>query len=923
MGNQVRTASDTEPRHKQRYRFVTPLHDIDADCVAQCGAKADKVARMLQAGLQVPDGFCIPTAAFRCFLRTLDGSEPLLARLEKANPEDIRQVQQAAERVRRQLESLPIPQEVQAEILVAWRAQDSDRGWAVRSSATAEDLLQASFAGQHDTFLNVRSESAFLNAVRGCWVSLFSDRAVLYRMRHRIPHSAVEMAILVQAMVPADVAGVLFTANPATGDPNRVVIEAAYGLGEALVGGKVCPDRLVLCRDTLRVVEQQINRKSVKIVLQEGGGVCQRDVETGEQEQPCLSDALIQRLGEEAQAVERLFTGPQDIEWAASDGRVFLLQSRPITALKRQEEEDRTVWSNLAVGEVMPDVVTPLTWSVLESLMIERFMKPVLRRLDIHLDETPLFKLIAGRVYLNVGTVAQLLRSLPFMGRIDIGEALGGHQGALGSDSPNNLIGEESSLNLRRLVRLLALLVWFLVHSTRRSGDALVAGVRRRLDELAATDVSGMSDEELAHYIPALLERCGRITGDPSMGASLLGNVGVGFGCVTAVFGLSRRWLKDEDGSLASRLISGTGDMDSAEAGLQLWRLTAWTRQHPRILQILLPPGPFAAAEIRLQALPEGREFLLRWRDFMLRHGHHTRGEVDIHNPRWSEMPDHVLGMVRGYLGLEQKADPLARQADLKRQRQGLLADCRRRLGNPLKWWAFNFLLHKGRHGLAVRENCKSEFARMVAVLRRALLEAGRRCVQKRALQARDDVFFLNHNELQVVLTGGAAFDVAGTIAPRKAEYALNQSLLLPPVIVGRFDSANPRPELVAGKCEVLKGLAVSAGVATGRARVILRADTEERVHPGEILVAPLTDPGWTPDFIPAAAIVMELGGQLTHGSILAREYGIPAVANVGSATRFIKTGQVIQVDGNRGVVTVIPEERPAEETRPRGSVLD
>ena len=274
-----------------------------------------------------------------------------------------------------------------------------------------------------------------------------------------------------------------------------------------------------------------------------------------------------------------------------------------------------------------------------------------------------------------------------------------------------------------------------------------------------------------------------------------------------------------------------------------------------------------------------------------------------------------MLNVVRGYLRMGSDDDPLKLQSEKHRQRQELLAECRKRLRNPLKRWLFDFLVHKGQRGLAARENCKSDGVRMMVPIRWALLESGRRLAQRGTLREADDVFFLELAELGSVLRGQAGFDVAAAIAERKAEYARNRSLTPPPVVVGHFDPNHFLPVEVDASATVLQGLAVSPGIVTGRARVILRADANENVLPGEILVGPFSDPGWTPYFLPASGIVMDLGGQLSHGSVFAREYGIPAVVNVGSATRLIKTGQLIEVDGYRGVVTMLSESRHTEET--------
>jgi pyruvate,water dikinase len=336
---------------------------------------------------------------------------------------------------------------------------------------------------------------------------------------------------------------------------------------------------------------------------------------------------------------------------------------------------------------------------------------------------------------------------------------------------------------------------------------------------------------------------------------------------------------------------------------------------------------PLATLRPDLQATATGREFLDRWEAWMTRHGHHARGEMDIYRPRWSETPDHVLDLLRGYLNTAETNDVLRQHADRSLERVRLLETCRQRLRNPVKRWMFTTLIDRARFGLALRENVKSEGVRGVMAIRRALFEAGDRLVRRGTLSARDDVFFLTLPELREALIRGAEFNASPLVAPRKAEFARNRSTQPPPIIDGRPAAAlqsdsgagvtgrgtgisRRRSPAVAESTagddgNRLVGLAVSPGVAVGKARVILRADDHECLAPGEILVAPATDPGWTPYFLSAAAIVVDIGGQLSHGSILAREFGIPAVVNVRHATQRIRTGQVIRVDANQGIVTI------------------
>jgi pyruvate,water dikinase len=427
------------------------------------------------------------------------------------------------------------------------------------------------------------------------------------------------------------------------------------------------------------------------------------------------------------------------------------------------------------------------------------------------------------------------------------------------------------------------------------------------------------------------------------------------------LYKVCERWLGDTGGTLANSLLADTGDMASAQAGIDLGRLAAQARAVPPVRDVLLSEGDWHILREKLLTLDEGRAFLRSWDRFMACHGHHCRGELEFYNPRWSEMPDYLLKLVRGYLVQTDVRDPRQDHQERTRRREQLWEQCRRQLRNPVKRMIFDRVLRAARSGSVLRENFKNEGIRWTALLRRMLLEIGVRLAATGVLQEPDDVFFLQLQELDALLHGGSeilgrtpspakptpgwqrqapacrwfarspsakpsalplppafpspqvqfgsGLHIRELIAARRAEYERNRSLTPPKVVVGRFDPDQPVPEAptVSENAEVLHGVAASAGMATGQARVILRAETDEHVQAGEILVAPFTDPGWTPYFVPAAGIVTDQGGLLSHGSIIAREYGIPAVVNVPAATRIIKTGQRLRVDGNRGLVTILP----------------
>jgi pyruvate,water dikinase len=802
--------------------------------------------------------------------------------------------------LRRGLLAAPLPESLWNEIAQAYQSLGAGLV-AVRSSALGEDLAGHSFAGLHDTILGVQGGARLQEAIKECWASLWSDRAFAYREKTGFAHEAAQMAVIIQALVAADASGVLFTADPVSGANDRLIIEGTFGLGDVLVSGKVTPDRIILARSNLAVLQRVIAEKRLESVIADGE-VRERPVGPPRAHACCIGDATAIELGEMALHAENIFGQPQDIEWAVADDKIFILQSRPITTIPRKKSHaERQVWSNLNSGEVLPDVVSPMTWSFVERLIREIFSS-ILAKLGLSLDGRPLVGLIAGRAYFNLNTFAGIMRKIPGVRGMELETVFGGGRGNAGATGTLTLADEDipdMNFNLLRVIfHLPTFLLWMMRHTTR-GGLRCARKMRAYTGKIERLDLSVRSEAFLTELLQTLVER-------PALQADAIGYGGAGVMYFSQLFSLCRKWLGDADGSIANRLLSGMGSMDSAESGLALWRLAVLAQQDEEVSRTIRADQDFAGARDHLEASHNGRAFLQAWDGFMARHGHHCRGEIDFMNARWREMPDSVLDTVRSYLGNLGKTDPLALHERHGAEREQLAEHCRRTLRNPAKRWLFNLIVKQAQSGCLVRENVKSEAVRMLALGRRILLELGRKLAGRGLLDCPEDIFFLRLEEIDLVREKDANPSGRQLVSARRTEFEKNLQITPPPVVVGAFDPSRHAPIPFDAKARILTGLGVSAGVATGPARVITRSETHERVLPGEVLVAPFTDPGWTPYFLPASGIVVDQGGLLSHGSIIAREYGIPAVVNVGPATQIIRTGQMLQVDGNRGEVRIL-----------------
>ncbi|MHC4240778.1 MAG: PEP/pyruvate-binding domain-containing protein [Planctomycetota bacterium] len=869
----------------------------------QVGPKAASLMRLSRAGLVVPAGFCVTAVVFREYIERNNLTNRIKSaadELAKTNPEAKIPV---LSNLREAIVKAPLSETTRLKIENHYLSLGADHV-AVRSSGTAEDLPDHSFAGQYDTYLGIAGLKDCFEAIKKCWASLWTRRAYEYRENNGFDHLKINMAVIVQSLITADTSGVIFTANPVTGRRGSIVIEACFGLGEALVSGKVTPDRFVVNKSNLKPISRTISEKKIERILEPNGLVQEKTVPAERSTVCCLDKQQIKRLAKYSRKVETEFGRPQDIEWAICRNKIYLLQSRPITALPPEKSwEDRQIWCCNPAKEVIPDVVTPATLSIIDT-MLGDFMDPLFSVLCMDRGEHPVYGLVAGRIYFNANIWGAVFRDLPGPEDLDFMEAAGSHKGLQQvAERLRNAVEEDlPDMKFRRLkffIKIPLIIIGALGY-TPDKGRRILAKVGVTTEKWSCLEVASLETGEIVTL-------CDKMMTDFS---EILGNALYLFSILAALPILDMvctKWLP-EGNTNAGKLLAGIGGMVDATAGLDIWQLAAAADSKVEVRELILSNNDWCTTEGKLSQTDSGKEFLAEWNRFMLLHGHHCRGELELYNKRWSETPDYILKFVRSHITQMDKIDPVQNFARAAKQRRQLEQKCRKQLKNPIKRMIFNHLLARVQIGSVFRENVKSEVIKLLTAIRKLLIELGKRLNNEGILKNNDDIFFLKIEEIAPVVQGKADFDINKVIAARRADYNKNSSVTPPDVVIGKFDPDNYTPDAIDEHAEVLNGLAVSPGVATGKARVILRADTEEQLLAGEILVAPFTDPGWTPYFVPAAAIVMDEGGVISHGSIVAREYGIPAVVNVGSSTKIIKTGQMIQVDGNSGIVKILSQ---------------
>ncbi len=870
--------------HAERGPLVLALDDAAAT-LERVGGKGASLARMAAAGLPVPRGFYVTTAAYRRFVAENALREPILAAASAVQADQPASLEAASRHISELFARGAMPDAIAEAIRQAYvRLGGGDQPVAVRSSATAEDLPELSFAGQQETYLNMRGDAMLLDAVKRCWASLWTARAIGYRARQGIAPQAVSLAVVVQELVPADAAGVLFTANPLTGARDQMMLNAVWGLGESLVGGHVTPDTLVLDGASGTLLAQELRIKDV-MTVRTRDGTREVPVPPDRRAEPVLTLAQAAELARLGARIERLYGRPMDVEWAIHAGRVYILQARPITALPEPAPQrpaaDWTLpkpdgrYVRASVLELLPDPLSPL-FATLGLPAWSEEMLALMRRLRIDLFSGEPLVTINGYGYYDYSfTLAQTVKLVLAMPRLLIVE----------SSLPRNAEPRWRAAHARYadMVRR-----WEAADLAAAPATSLLSGARELTAEAAHYYVTVQSGLLPAAYTSELLFTL----------------------AYTRVF-------RRRDMPAALTFLLGF-DSTPIRAEKSLYDLARWVRGHPDLAAALASMSDerfLAAYHERSPRAVDGAwpAFWRRLDEHLARFGHAVY-DLDFAKPVLTDDPTPILETLTFFLS-DQAPNPRERQAAAAAAREQATQRMRARHG--LHWRLLRRVMERAQHFAPLREDALADAGLGWPVLRRMLREVGQRLAAARAFDTPDDVFWLTLDELEAAATaldaGHPPASAHAVIAERRATWerqrALTPPVALPPESGARFLGINfssmmpARASQPAG--DVLRGIAASPGRVTGAARVIHGPDEFAGMQPGDILVARITTPAWTPLFALAAAVVTDVGGPLSHGSIVAREYHIPAVLGTGTATERLANGQRVTVDGDAGTVTV------------------
>ena len=860
--------------------YVLEFGQIDRGQAAVVGGKGAHLGELSRIdGVSVPAGFCVTTDAFQRVMADAAVDEPI-DRLSRLSADDREDIGELGADIRAAIEKTAIPDDVAAPIVEALGRFGADGGYAVRSSATAEDLPTASFAGQQDTYLNVTGTAAVLEHIGRCWASLFTDRAVTYRLRNGFEHRRVGMAVVVQRMVAAGAAGVLFTADPVTSHRGITSIEATVGLGEALVSGLVNPDVYQVRGGD--IVAKTVGAKQLAVHALPGGGTRQHTIGSAQRERPVLTDAQIVRLSALGRQIEAHFGRPQDIEWCLADDAFHIVQSRPITTLfpiPDAGDDANHVYISVGHQQMMTDAMKPLGLSFWQ-LTTPRPMAEAGGRLFV--DVTP----ILGAARTRADLLGMVGRSDPLVEDalrtvLDRGDFI---PPVADEESTWSLPGSDAPTPIETDPAIVDELIEF--------SRASVAATKRRIET--------KSGPGLFEFILDDIQELRRVQFDSR-------NIQAVMAGIDATWWLNEHlgeWLGEKNP--ADALTLSVPNNVTSQMGLALLDVADAIRPHPEVVAHLRESADddFLDGLATLDGGPQSRDAI---REYLDTYGMRCVGEIDLTRPRWSERPSALLPMILANIdnfapGASRRRFEQGRREAARKERE-LLERLRCLPDGEDKAAETKRVIDRVRTFIGYREYPKYSMISRYFVYKRALLGEAERLARAGVLAERDDAFFLTFQEFhEAVRTNRVDREL---IRRRADEFAADEALTPPRVLTSDGEAltgAYRRDDLPVG---ALVGLPVSAGTVEGRARVILdmaQADPE----PGDILVTTHTDPSWSPLFVAIAGLVTEVGGLMTHGAVIAREYGLPAVVGVEHATRLIRDGQRIRVNGADGYVEIL-----------------
>ncbi|MDV4151335.1 phosphoenolpyruvate synthase [Clostridium sp. AL.422] len=868
--------------------YVISFNQIEKTKISMVGGKGANLGELSRINeIAVPEGFCITTEAYKKITRDNLKFNTLLDELSHLRIEDSEEIRKISKEIRTIIESLSISEDITDEITKYIQQFGKEDSYAIRSSATAEDLPTASFAGQQDTYLNIIGIEAILKHISKCWASLFTDRAVTYRIQNGFDHRKVQLSVVVQKMVFPKASGILFTADPVTSNRKMLSIDASFGLGEALVSGLVNAD--IYKVNDGEVVYKKISTKNLAIYALKDGGTEEKNIDAEQQNIQVLTDDQILELEKIGRKIEKHFGCPQDIEWCLDDSKFYIVQSRPITTLypiPKVNDQENHVYVSVGHQQMMTDAIKPLGLSFYK-LIASAPMYNAGGRLFVDITKGLILPISRNALINTLGNSDPLIKDalITLIERGDFIKVLEDDEKGMNSSKGNEAV---TFSDLQAQIGSDPAIITDLI----KRSQASIENLKQNIQNKSGSVLFDFIMQEIQEQKKFLFDQqsLGIIIGTMNASAWINENM--------------NKWLGEKN--VADTLSQSVPNNITSEMGLDLLDVADIIRPYPEIINYLQHVNDENFLD-ELVKLPGGKEVKDVIKEYLTKYGMRCAGEIDITKKRWIEKPTILVPMILNNIknfepNESNRKFEKGRQEALKKE-QDILDRLKQLPDGEQKAEETKGIISLIRNFSGYREYPKYDMINRYFIYRKALLEEAEQLVQNNIIHDKEDIYYLTFEELhEVVRTNKLDYKI---INKRKDEYKLYEKLTPPRVITSDG-------EIISGQYKrgnipegAIMGLPVSSGVIEGRARVILNME-EADLEDGDILVTTFTDPSWTPLFVSIKGLITEVGGLMTHGAVIAREYGLPAVIGVENATKLIKDGQQIRVNGTEGYVEVI-----------------
>ncbi|HDR7282686.1 MULTISPECIES: phosphoenolpyruvate synthase [Bacillus cereus group] len=865
--------------------FVLDFQEIEKGQLSLVGGKGLNLGELSNIqGIQVPEGFCVTTVGYEKAIEQNEELQTLLQQLTKLKLEDRAQIGEMSKEIREVIMAVQIPSDVVEAVAHYLSRFGNEHAYAVRSSATAEDLPYASFAGQQDTYLNIIGKEAILQHVRKCWASLFTERAVMYRMQNGFEHNQVSICVVVQKMVFPEASGILFTADPVTSNRKVLSIDASFGLGEALVSGLVSADNYKVKEG--KITETMIATKKLAIYAVKEGGTETKQIDPAQQKVQTLSEQQILQLERIGRQIEAYFGCPQDIEWCLARNTVYIVQSRPITTLypiPAENDGENHVYISVGHQQMMTDAMKPLGLSFF-LLTTNAPMRKAGGRLFV--DATPRLASPASRDYLinTLGKSDPLVRdALTTIIERDNFITL------LPDDEKEKSVGKGvPPVSTQPEIENDPAIVTELIKNSEASLEELKQNMQLK------------SGVDVLDFILEDIQQLKKVLFNPQSIAVIM----AGMNASTWINEKMEQWLGEKNA--ADTLSQSVQNNITSEMGLALMDVADVIRPYQEVITYLqhVEDDSFLDELVQFKGGEKARDAIST---FLNKYGMRCSGEIDITKTRWSEKPTTIIPMILNNIrdfeyGASKRKFEEGLQEALKKEEELIerlqhLPDSKQKVEETKR------MIRNIRNFIGYREYPKYGMINRYFIYKQALLKEAEQLVQSGVIREVDDIYYLTFEELhEVVRTNKLDYEL---IQKQKNDYKLYEKLTPPRIMTSDGEIITGKYKRENLPTDAIVGLPVSSGVIEGRARVILNME-DANLEEGDILVTAFTDPGWTPLFVSIKGLVTEVGGLMTHGAVIAREYGLPAVVGIENATKLIKDGQRIRVHGTEGYIEVL-----------------